>query len=393
MYKNNELPCLQVVNRGAKERKQAVSQSSQVLNQFHNCENDSHNCEQYSATVYSSVNTVQRKAALIGLSKGPSSHRSSGLASTTCYKITTNTLCEYTQSRQPESDPVRNHVSEPPVDNAPSGEMTYKVSKRAKNSIRALQTKNKLEYYRGNRSFDRLVLITLTLPADQNHDDRYLKDRPLRAFLNRMGKDHDCVNWIWKAERQANGNLHFHVLVDTYIPWADVKWEWNTQLSYHGYIDAYEKTWRDWDRHGFQFSNQLAAQRMNYKKQLKAYHSRLKHGYRNPNTTDIHATRKVKNLESYFIKYVAKSDDKVDGKVWGHSASVREIKNYKAETNETLENLKEDIAKRANNPDDKQFTAFIDEYFAVYTGPVLELVRQHYPDLLNSMADHYLNTS
>ena len=352
-----------------------------------------HDCDRYSAGVYDCVNTVQRKAALIGLSRGPSSHSPSGIASTTCYKITTNTLCEYTQSRQPSSDPVRDEVQEPPTDNAPSGEVTEKVYKRLKNSVRALQTRNKIEFYKGKRDFDRLILITLTLPAEQMHSDEYLKDKPLRALIQRLEKDHNCTNWIWKAERQGNGNLHFHLLVDSYIPKAILRRKWNAQLERHGYIDNYEKTWREWDKHGFKFSQELYNQGMDGEKQLKAYQGRLDHGYRNPNDTDIHATKKVKNLESYFIKYVAKTDDKIGGKVWGYSASVREMKNYKAETNETLENLKEDIAKRANNPDDKQFTAFIDEYFAVYTGPVLELVRQHYPDLLNSMADHYLNTS
>jgi hypothetical protein len=332
--------------------------------------------------------TVSRKAALIGLSNPPSSHsKVSGLASTTCYKVTNNTLTAYTRSLQPESGEVNSKPGKsPPEDNAPSGEVTEKVSARLKNAVRAWQTRNKLLFYRGRADYDRLNLITLTLPAEQEHGDRFIKDKPLRALLNRLEKDYKCENWVWKGERQGNGNLHFHILVDRYIPWKLLRNLWNSQLQRHGYIDAYEKTWREWDKHGFRFSQNLAKQGMNYQKQLKAYYSRLEHGYRNPNTTDIHATRKVRNLESYFVKYIAKSDgSRIDGKVWGYSESVREMSNYKTDTNNRIESLKTEIHQKAKDPENKEFTAFEDDYFTVYSGPVLKLIRENYPDILNQM--------
>jgi hypothetical protein len=330
------------------------------------------------------IDTVERKAAVIGLSNPPSSHRNeSGLASTTCYKITTNTLTEYTQGLDPE--PESKPENKPPVDNAPSGEMTDKVSARLKNAVRAWQTRNKLAFYKGKAESDCLNFITLTLPAKQAHTDKYLKDKPLRAFLNRLEKDFDCKRWIWKAERQKNYNLHFHILVDRYIPWRRIRDIWNSQLNRHGYIDNYEETWLDWDKDGFRYSYQLERKGMDYNAQVKAYHNRLKHGYRDPNTTDIHATQKVKNIEAYFIKYVAKNDGKIDGKVWGYSGNVQAMTNYKTETNGDIEQLRSEIEMKAKDPVNREFTVFNGDYFSVYSGPILDLVKKKYPAVMERM--------
>lgn len=327
-------------------------------------------------------------ACPIGLSYPPSSHSdNTGLTSTTCYKVTNNTLTAYTRSLQPCSPEKLKPGQSLPADNSPSGEVTEKVSARLKNAVRAWQTRNKLLFYKGKTDWDRLILITLTLPAKQVHSDRTIKDKPLRALLKRLEKNYACENWVWKAERQENYNIHFHILVDRYIPWERLRDLWNRQLERHGYIDTYERTWRAWDKYGFRYSHCLAQRGMGYEKQLKAYYSRLKYGYRNPNTTDIHATRKIKNIESYFIKYVAKKDGKIDGKVWGYSASVRGISNYKTDTNETMENLKDELHEKATDPVNTEFTVFEDEYFSVYSGPILKLIRDKYSDILESMSE------
>jgi hypothetical protein len=51
-----------------------------------------------------------------------------------------------------------------------------------------------------------------------------------------------------------------------------------------------------------------------------------KFGHRNPNSTDVHAIWKVKNLVSYFIKYMskdAKGADVIKGKLWDCSANLK----------------------------------------------------------------------
>jgi hypothetical protein len=40
-----------------------------------------------------------------------------------------------------------------------------------------------------------------------------------------------------------------------------------------------------------------------------------KHGHRNPNSTDVHSLRKVKNLAAYFIKYMTKSQRTIENSV------------------------------------------------------------------------------
>lgn len=80
----------------------------------------------------------------------------------------------------------------------------------------------------------RLAFITLTLSDDQIHDDEYIKEHLLQPFLYWITRYYNA-NYVWKAESQLNGNIHFHITVDTFIPWKSVRAKWNKLLAKHGY--------------------------------------------------------------------------------------------------------------------------------------------------------------
>jgi hypothetical protein len=87
------------------------------------------------------------------------------------------------------------------------------------------------------------TFVTLTLPSQQIHGDNDLKEVLLHPFLDwlkqsseeyykRGGnrgkqKGFDVKGFFWRAEPQKNGNIHFHVLVDRYIPWDRIREKWN----------------------------------------------------------------------------------------------------------------------------------------------------------------------
>lgn len=84
-----------------------------------------------------------------------------------------------------------------------------------------------------------LVFVTLTLSGTQRHDDRWIKKNMLELWLKRMQNKYGVENYFWKAESQKNGNLHFHVITDVYIPFTFVQSNWNEIQRSHGYLNGY----------------------------------------------------------------------------------------------------------------------------------------------------------
>lgn len=118
----------------------------------------------------------------------------------------------------------------------------------------------------------KINFITLTLPANQQHSDEDIKQVCLKNFLDRMAKTHGLNNYIWRAEAQANGNIHFHLTTDIYVHYNEIRRVWNECCELLGYVSEYEKKWHN----------------------------------RNPNSTDVHSIKHVKNLAAYLSKYISK---------------------------------------------------------------------------------------
>ncbi|XHT58580.1 hypothetical protein RAO09_01860, partial [Ornithobacterium rhinotracheale] len=85
-----------------------------------------------------------------------------------------------------------------------------------------------------------LSFVTLTLPSAQIHHDRVLR-KILAKYLDHLKKVYGLKNYLWKAETQKNGNLHFHVLIDTKIPREDIQRIWNQYINKYGYVDRYSE--------------------------------------------------------------------------------------------------------------------------------------------------------
>ena len=155
------------------------------------------------------------------------------------------------------------------------------------------------------------TFITLTLPSPQQHSDNEIKRKCLDPYIKKMIKKHNTRNYFWRAESQKNGNIHFHIIVDTAIHHKLVRQEWNAVIGKLGYLDNFEK----------------------------------KHGHRNPNSTDIHALRRIDSVENYVIKYCCKSDGYrgIKGRIHGCSDAIRDLQPYEivvdSTTSETLNKI------------------------------------------------------
>lgn len=124
------------------------------------------------------------------------------------------------------------------------------------------------------RTFNfKLNFITLTLSGVQMHADKFILHKMLRPFLKyiqRKGAKH----YVWKAETQDNGNIHFHITTNTYIHWKSLRNKWNSIQNRYGYLTKYFETHEDKDA----------------------------------NSTDVHAVKNDKGIISYMVKYMLKND-------------------------------------------------------------------------------------
>jgi hypothetical protein len=198
-----------------------------------------------------------------------------------------------------ESNPWSKHNNENSaknlLDNKPKA-MSAAAKKRLRTAINWLYvlTKVKSVYMPDldkNIRF-RLNMITLTLCADQFHDDRYIKSQMLEPFLQRLKRKHGMKSYLWRAERQKNGRIHFHITTNIFIHHADARKYWNDIQAAHGYIDRYIATG----------------------------------GNSNPNGTDVHSIYKIKNLAGYLCKYMSKDVDAdvkpIEGRQWFLSSNL-----------------------------------------------------------------------
>lgn len=122
----------------------------------------------------------------------------------------------------------------------------------------------------------RVNFVTLTLPAAQRTvSDRQLKKNVFDPFIKSMRYKHGLKSYVWRAERQFNGNLHFHLTTDCYLPFTSIRDQWNRYLSRFHFIDEFEKN----------------------------------HGHTDPNSTDVHSVSKINNIAAYMVKYMSKAPD------------------------------------------------------------------------------------
>jgi hypothetical protein len=152
----------------------------------------------------------------------------------------------------------------------------------------------------------KLTFITLTLPSTQLHDDKTIKNKLLNTFLNDFRRKFNSDLYIWKSEKQLNGNIHFHIITNVFILHSKIRSSWNRVLENLGYITAYQLNRKEFFKNGFRMSENPFDKRTE-EQQRKAYDRGVAEDWRNPNSTDIHSLRSIKNLQAYVTKYVVKS--------------------------------------------------------------------------------------
>lgn len=113
-------------------------------------------------------------------------------------------------------------------------------------------------------------LITLTLPSKQIHNDVEIHQKIFKEFIRAWKRVAPELLYIYKAEVQDNGNLHYHLTTNTFIHHRDLRNMWNYYAEKLGYVS--------------------------------------RSGLDSPNSTDVHSVKSVKKLAAYMVSYLSKKD-------------------------------------------------------------------------------------
>lgn len=139
----------------------------------------------------------------------------------------------------------------------------------------------------------KINFITLTVSDTTIREHKDVYKTCLRSYLKwqaRQGAEH----YIWKAELQQRGQVHYHITTNCFIHYKDIRKKWNSLQRKAGYLDNFAMKYKHYDA----------------------------------NSTDVHSVRNVKDIEAYLVKYVAKDATNgtgkvIKGKVWDCSDSLK----------------------------------------------------------------------
>jgi len=250
---------------------------------------------------YYSPLSQSTEPSAMGLSKRPVSQPSKNndmLYSTFYYQVRGNKIVRY-ESSEFRSVKQKEIIEEVLI----TKNQTYKgnMSKAGMRNMRKKLTvwMQGIESYNSEKQnvkgqyLKKMVFITLTLPASQRHDDRTIKSKALAPFMRILRERFNCDNYIWKAEKQVNGNIHFHVVIDKYIDKFEISRLWNKCIEELCYVSRFA----------------------------------AKFGHSNPPSTKIEMARNQVELERYLAKYVSKESEQgiIEGAVWKCSEKVNSL--------------------------------------------------------------------
>lgn len=193
--------------------------------------------------------------------------------------------------------------------------------------FKANEYHNNLPENRRKRKQRRFVLISLTLPTEQMHNDKELKLKALKPFIKELERKHGMVRWSWKAEAQKNDNLHFHVVTDTYIPRECIDEAWFRAMKRLGYLQKYQE----------------------------------EHPNEMPPSCNVKGQHEMRNPVSYITKYFEKKEKRrtVIGAVWRSSRTLLLLENFKIEVGAG------EVAELFENMGDNARRIFNDDFFTI----------------------------
>lgn len=263
----------------------------------------------------------------------------------------------------------------PDIKKAYSGQVTIGARKRLSQAIDILIQKSppRLTYNPvTQKTFPFTInFITLTFSCSRFIDGKEAYANMMKPFL-RIMRRRGNFSYVWKAEfqdkkdyqgkyKENGGQLHYHIASNQFIPWQDMRKQWNRLQRKNGYLEEYG----------------------------------MKYGHYNPNSTDVHSVYKISDVVAYLSKYMCKEGNrKLDGKVWDSSKDCKGKRFSTMAVSEQEGKIKEGIRKgdikqinlehctifQVKNPLDYLTVTQFKEYLDWRNNKIIEMKKPKYKD-------------
>lgn len=138
----------------------------------------------------------------------------------------------------------------------------------------------------------KLNFTTLTIADQTNISVKEAYDNLLSKWVRYMRDRCGMKEYVWKAEYQKRGQVHYHVASNVFMEWQTIKWKWNQLQKQGGYLEGFAK----------------------------------KFGHFNPPSTDIHRMENVQDCLTYIAKEMCKdvqNQKTTQGKIWDCSKGLK----------------------------------------------------------------------
>jgi len=209
-------------------------------------------------------------------------------------------------------------------------QMSTQTQRKLQKAVRYLNftaIKKKVENKLTGRDINfKIAFVTLTLPSKQVHSDVFLKNKLINHFLQEAKNKWKIDKFVWRIEKQSNGNSHFHFLFDQFIPHGELREVWNRICNKLGYVDRYTAAMSvlSFAEYKALYVNSKKATNESIR---SAYKKGKATGWRYPNSTDVHSLLFINDIDSYLIKYLSKSEQNqgLVGRLWGCSHNLSNI--------------------------------------------------------------------
>jgi len=162
--------------------------------------------------------------------------------------------------------------------------------------------------YSGKEIFNfKVNFLTLTLPSKQIHPTTQITQDCFNQFLTEIRQRVKMENYVWRLEFQANGNVHYHIVTDSYIDYFFCLKVWNRIINKLGYVDAFAKKMKSlsiyeyWETYG-------NAKPENWDDCQRKYLKGRATGWEQPPSVDVKVCTSSKAIGLYISKYFSKKE-------------------------------------------------------------------------------------
>ena len=223
------------------------------------------------------------------------------------------------------------------------------------------------------------TFITLTLPSEQEHTDQEITKTVLGTFLDKCRKLGLLANYVWRAEKQKNKNIHYHILTDTFASFSLFQNVWFLALEKLNYLQKYTAKFSGMSF--LEYQKQPFAKNIDLVKLAGMYAKGVRNSWRKPPSVHTTEISSIDGVAKYVSKYISKSDKEnkniVTGRSWGKSESVsKSVKEFcgNVELSKIWYEMAVNVLKKK---------VFSTDFFSIVLCPVYSIL-SWFPDLKKS---------